>query len=297
MLFGLCNAPATLKRIMHRVLSGLEGKGNHVYIDDILVASKSFEENLKHLREVFSKLREACLHLKPKKCGLLRPKVPYVISAQGVYPDPEKTEKVRLYPQPADVAGIQRFLGFASYYRRFILKFASIASPLHALTRKNVPFKWTPECQQAFEELKRLLTTAPVLAYPMFGPGRSFIRPMLALLDWEQSYHKFKKMVPSIPLHKHPVLWTSMRNISELEMLGLVWAVRYFRSYLLGHPCTVYTDHAACLLILNTAKPSGKLARWALTIQEMDLTIKHKPGKKNINADTLPLTLSCSCCS
>ena len=76
-------------------------------------------------------------------------------------------------------------------------------------------------------------------------------------------------------------------GISELETLGLVWSVRYFRSYLLGHPCVVYTDHAACLSILSTAKPSGKLARWALTIQEMDLVIKHKSGKKNAAADTL----------
>ena len=85
---------------------------------------------------------------------------------------------------------------------------------------------------------------------------------------------------------------TSTKNygISELETLGLVWAVRYFRPYLLCHPCVVYTDHVACLSILNTARPSGKLARWALTIQEMDLTIKHKPGKKNTNADAL------SCC-
>ena len=99
--FGLCNVPATFQRIMHRVLSGLEGKSSFVYIDDILVASKTFDEHLQHLREVFNKLREACLRLKPKKCGFLRPEVPflgYVISAQGVHPDPEKTERVRLYP-------------------------------------------------------------------------------------------------------------------------------------------------------------------------------------------------------
>lgn len=93
----------------------------------------------------------------------------------------------------------------------------------------------------------------------------------------------------------HPIAYASHtvdkheknHGISESETLGLVWAVRYFRPYLLGHPCTVYTAHAACLAILNTPKPSGKLARWALTIQEMDLTIKHKAGKKNTNADVL----------
>ena len=93
----------------------------------------------------------------------------------------------------------------------------------------------------------------------------------------------------------HPIAYASRavdkheRNygISELETLGLVWAVRYFRPYILGHPCVVYTDHAACLSIFNTAKLSGKLAPWAMTIQEMDLTIKHKAGKKNVGADAL----------
>ena len=93
----------------------------------------------------------------------------------------------------------------------------------------------------------------------------------------------------------HPIAYASCsldkheRNygISELETLGLVWAVWYFRPYLLGHPCIVYTDHATCLSILNSARPSGKLARWALTIQEMDLTIKHKAGRENLNADAL----------
>ena len=93
----------------------------------------------------------------------------------------------------------------------------------------------------------------------------------------------------------HPIAYASRsldkheRNygISELETLGLVWAVRYFRPYLLGHPCVVYTDHAACLSVLNSARSSGKLACWALTIQEMDLTIKHKAGQENSNADAL----------
>ena len=294
MPFGLCNAPATFQRLMQKVLAGLEWKSCFVYVDDVLVASKTFEEHMQHLREVFLRLRNACLRLKPKKCALLRGEVPYlgyVVSKQGIKPDPKKTEVVKDYPHPVDVTGLRRFLGLASYYRRFVPGFASIAAPLHALTKKNAVYQWSTECEIAFTQLKELLTSSPVLAYPRFGPGHSFI------LETDASIVGLGAVLSQTQEDGtvHPVAFASRsvdkheRNygISELETLGLVWAVRYFRSYLLGHPCVVYTDHTACLSILNTPKPSGKLARWALTIQEMDITIKHKSGKNNVNADAL----------
>ena len=139
--------------------------------------------------------------------------------------------------------------------------------------------------------LKQLLTSAPVLAYPKFGPSCSFV------LETDASTVGLGAVLSQVQEDGmiHPITYTSRAvgkheqnyEISEMETLGLVWAVRYFRPYLLGHPCLVYTDHAACLSILNTARPSGKLARWALTIQGMDITIKHKSGKRNINADAL----------
>ena len=137
-------------------------------------------------------------------------------------------------------------------------------APLHALTKKNAVFCWTPECDCAFQQLKGLFVSAPVLAYPRFGAGRSFILEtdacsigLGAILSQEQDDGSVHPVVyASRALDKHE------RNygISELETLGLVWAVRYFRPYILGHPCVVYTDHVACLSILNTSKPSGKLA-------------------------------------
>ena len=237
---------------------------------------------------------QAGLRLKPKKCQFLRAEVPFlghVISQQGIKPDPLKTQKVKNYPPPLDVTGVRRFLGLASYYRRFIPSFAQIASPLHALTKKNVAFHWTTDCERAFEQLKDKLVSAPVLVFPKFGPYCSFV------LETDASASGLGAILSQAQPDgtTHPVAYASRsldkheRNygISELETLRLVWAVRYFRQYLLGHPCTVYTDHSACLSILNTPKPSGKLARWALTIQEMDLTIRHKPGRLNSNADAL----------
>ena len=294
MPFGLCNAPATFQRLMQAVLSGLEWRSCFAYLDDILIASRTFDDHLRHLREVFGRLREAGLRLKPKKCLILRNEVPYlghVISTQGVRPDPSKTEKVKLFPTPRDVTTIRQFVGLASYYRRFVPGFAKIAAPLHALTKKDVPFEWTSECETAFCKLKELLVTAPVLSYPRFGHDREFILEtdasgigLGAVLSQKQDDG-----------HVHPIAYASRSlnaheknyGISELETLGLVWAVRYFRPYLLGHHTIVYTDHSACLSLLNTPRPSGKLARWALTIQEMNLTLKHRSGRQNVNADAL----------
>ena len=226
--------------------------------------------------------------------SLLRDEVHFlghVISTDGVRLDPAKVEKVQCYPTPTDATQVRQFLGLASYYRRFMPDFAKVSAPLCVLTKKNATFLWTTECETAFVELKHLLTTAPVLAFPHFGPDQSFV------LETDASGIGLGAVLSQVQEDGvvHPIAYASRsldkheRNygISELETLGLVWAVRYFRPYLLGHPCTVYTDHAACLSILNSARPSGKLAHWALTIQEMDLTIKHKAGRENSNADAL----------
>ena len=294
MPYGLCNAPATFQRLMQVVLAGLEWKSCFVYIDDILVASKTFNEHLSDLRQVFTRLRQANLRLKPKKCSLLHDEVCYlghVISKQGIKPDPQKTEKIRMYPTPTDVTRVRQFLGLASYYRRFVPGFARIASPLHALTKKGVPFCWTTACEAAFCQLKELLCQAPVLAYPQFGPDKNFV------LETDASGAGLGAVLSQKQAdgYLHPVAYASRslqpneKNycISELETLALVWAVKHFQVYLLGHQCVAFTDHSACVSLLNTPHPSAKLARWAMTIQEMNLTIKHRSGKTNTNADAL----------
>ena len=294
MPFGLCNAPATFQRAMQSVLAGLEWRDCFVYIDDILIASTTFEEHLRHLEQVFDRLRTANLRLKPKKCRFLCEEVKYlghVISVRGVLPDPDKTDQVKSFPTPRDVTQVRQFLGLASYYRRFVPKFAKIAAPLHALLKKENTFEWTSECTVAFNLLKDALTSPPVLVYPKFGPDSEFI------LETDASYVGLGAVLSQRQEDGkvHPIAYASRSldvhekkyGVTELETLGLVWAVRYFRPYLLGHKTTVFTDHSACLSLLNHPRPSGKLARWALTIQEMDLLIKHRSGKSNTNADAL----------
>ena len=157
MSFGLVNAPATFQRLMEIVLSGLARDGCLVYMEDILVIDKTWSEHLDNLKKVLDRFRTAGLRLKPKKCKFPHPKVEYlghVVSAVGVQTDPEKLKAVRDFPTPVNVKRLWSFLGLASYYRRFI------PNPLHALTKKDMAYIWTPRCQQAFEEMKQLLTTS-----------------------------------------------------------------------------------------------------------------------------------------
>ena len=294
MPFGLCNGPATFQRLMEIVLAGLEWKCCVVYVDDILVCSKSLEEHKEHLQRVFERLRQAGLKLKPSKCSFLCREVVFlghVISANGVSPDPAKTKKVRDYPVPVDVSSVRQFLGLASYYRRFVPGFSKIAAPLYALTKKSVTFSWSDECQKAFDRLKQLLCSAPVLAYPLFGSQHQFIVEtdasvlgLGAVLSQKQpDGHTHPIAYASRSLHTHEKNY----GITELETLALVWAVKLFKPYLLGHKTVVFTDHSACTSLLKAPHPSAKLARWAMAVQELDLEIKHRPGKSNSNADAL----------
>ena len=144
-----------------------------MYLDDIIVCGKTFDEMVKNLDEVFARLQGAGLKLKARKCQLFAQRVDFlghVISEDGIRTDPKKTECVRKWPEP-NVKEVRSFLGFCSYYRRFIFRFAEIAKPLHKLTQKGVRFKWTKECQNAFQTLKTTLMNAPVLAHPDFNHG------------------------------------------------------------------------------------------------------------------------------
>ena len=292
MPFGLTNAPATFQRLMETVLMDLMPSKCLDYIDDILVIGKTFEDHLDNLTAVLERLRAARLKLKPAKCHLIQKQVKYlgyVVSAEGVSTDPDKVRSVKDLPVPSDVGKLRAFLGLTSYYRRFIPDYAKVAKPLHTLTRKDTSYEWTAPCQEAFERLKQLLTEAPLLRFPDFS--RSFrletdasTLGLGAILAQELG----DKTVRPISYASRTLLPHEKNySASELEALGVVWAVQRFRHYSFGHHCDVYTDHQALMSLLNTPHPSGKLARWGLALQEMDLTIHYRPGKTNTNADVL----------
>ena len=177
MLFGLTNAPATFQRLMESCLGGLHLNWCIIYLDDIIVFSWTPEEHVHRLKAVFNKLRAAGLKLKPSKCDLFRKEIKYlghVVSNEGVSTDPDKIKSVTEWPQPTIMTEVRSFLGFVSYYRRFIPSFSKVSKPLNKLLqnlegtpsqKKKFKVHWGPEQQEAFETLQRLCTESPILAY------------------------------------------------------------------------------------------------------------------------------------
>ena len=292
MPFGLTNAPATFQRLMECVLAGLTPTQCLSYLDDIIVFATTFDDHLSHLEHVLTKLGEAGLRLKPSKCHFALPQVQYLgylISKDGVQPDPSKVEAVTSYPTPSNATEVREFLGIANYYRRFVEGFSAIATPLYQLTRKTANgFLWTPECQKAFDQLKQKLVSPPILAYPQFDV------PFVVQTD--ASAHAVGGVLSQVQDGKERVIayWSQQlkkaeRNYStiEREALAVVGAIKEFYPYRYGFPFQLHTDHNP-LVSLKTVKDfGGRVSRWMLLLQQFDFTVVYKPGTSNGNADCL----------
>ena len=287
MPFGLTGAPSTFQRMMNKIFRGLPFVTT--YIDDIMVHSATPEEHCHHLQQVFEKLRQAGLTLKGKKCKVAMSEVHYlghVFSEAGMTPDNQKIVAIQDWPTPTTVKEVRRFLGLASYYRRYIPNFADISKPLNDLTQKNVSFEWSITCEAAFRALKAKLITAPILAYPQFHHNASqFVLQTDASASGlgailEQSGHVIA--YASRTLNKAEQQY----SVIQKECLAAVYAMKQFCHYLLGRPFTLVTDHAP-LQWLSAQKMEGLLCRWALSMQEYTFTIQYRSGSQNANADAL----------
>ena len=171
MPFGLCNAPGVFQRIMNTVLSPVLWRLAMVYIDDVIVFSKTEEEHVEALEEVMSLLVSKGLTIRLKKCQFFKEEVQFlghVLDGKGIRPQQAKVDAIQKVRVPSTRTHVRSFLGMVAYYRKFIKNFASIAAPLHSLTGKNTKFAWTEGCQKSFETLKKKLMEAPILAHPNF---------------------------------------------------------------------------------------------------------------------------------
>ena len=172
MPFGLANAPATFQRLMQMVLQDLTPSTCLVYLDDVIVFGRNSDTLLENVRNVLHRLEQAGLRLQPSKCTFMQRKVAFlghVIGPEGVHTDPSKVAVVREWPTPQSAEEVRKFLGLASYYRRFVKNFSTIAAPLNRLTEKGRKFAWSPACEDAFVTLRASLTTTPTLAFPDFS--------------------------------------------------------------------------------------------------------------------------------
>ncbi|MHB1799647.1 MAG: RNase H-like domain-containing protein, partial [Vulcanimicrobiaceae bacterium] len=291
MPFGLCNAPATFQRMMDEVCADLDWRVGSDYIDDVITGSTTFEEHLGDLQKLFDRLKKFDLTVKLNKCSFFKKKLIYLgheISNKGVRPNPEKIVVIEKMKEPVDLTGLRRFLGLTSYYRRFVKDYAKVAEPLNTLLRKGNVYRWNDRCQKAFQELKERLKRSPILTYPDFS--KPFILytdasmvGLGAVLSQQQDDGEGVIAYASRSLSK------AERNysITELECLAIVWATSQFRPYLYGRKFSIITDHVALKWLMEIKSPSGRLARWSLKLQEHEMDIQHRSGKKHGNADAM----------
>ena len=292
MPFGLCNAPATFQRLIERTLAGIQWYIAVLYLDDIIVFSKTFDGQLDNLRRVFERLTEAGLLLKAKKCVFFRHETSFlghIVSKEGVKPDPAKITAVMDIQMPKTVTELRSFLGLTSYYRKFVKDYAKVAKPLYDLTRSKVTWDWTESCEKAFLSLKENLIHTPILAYPDVN-GSEFI------LDTDASSYAIGGVLSQIQGGYERVIAYASRTLEKAEqnycvtrkeMLATVFFTKYFKHYLLGRHFILCTDHGSLRWLHRFKEPEGQVQRWLQQLSQFDFEIIHRPGTKHGNADAM----------
>ena len=287
----MVNASMTFQSLMTKVLKNLNFKIALVYIDDVLVFSKDFDQHLHHLDLVFTNLRKANLKLHASKCKFTTKQVKYlghIVSKDGLRVNPENTDKILNAKSPTNQKQVKSVLGMMGYYCKFIRNYAKIAAPLHDLLKKDKKFLWTEEAENAFQELKHKLVTAPILRYPQFDS--EFILSTDSS-DFSIGYvlsqvHDGKELpicYGGRALCNNELKW----HITDKEGLALVEGIQHFRHYLANTKFTVFTDNVSVKYLQNIKDCQGRLGRWSILLQGYTFEIKHKPGSKNHRADYL----------
>lgn len=294
---GLKTSPSVFSRLMTIAMSGLNYQKCFIYLDDCIIIGKSMENHNKNLISVLNRFREVNLKLNPMKCEFLRQEIVYLghkITSEGIYPDPSKIDTVQNYPTPKNVDEIKRFVAFVNYYRRFINRFADIVHPLNLLCKKGAVFKWTAECESAFQKLRDCLTNPPVLQYPDFSNDNIFrvqtdaskvgLGAILSNSDGRVIAYASRSLKSAET--RYPVI--------ELELLAIVWAVKHFRPYLYGRKFKIFTDHRPLVYLFSLNDPASRLMKFRLFLEEYDFEIEYVPGRNNAAADALSrLPVSC----
>ena len=292
MPFGMKNSSATFQRMIHSIVQDLEGC--EAYIDDVIIYSSTWEEHIKILKELFSRLKKANLTVNLAKSDFLCATVEYLghIVGQGcVKPIKAKVDAIAKYPSPTGKKDLMRFLGMVGFYRKFCHNFSTVVAPLTNLLQKNTKFQWTDQCNNVFNNIKELLMNSPVLVSPDFqkqfklavdasdvGIGAILCQEGDDGIDrvvcfFSKKLNKFQKNYSTI----------------EKECLALLLSLQHFDVYLnvTLHPVMVFTDHNPLTFLHKMANKNQRLTRWSLQLQQYDIVISHIKGKDNIIPDAL----------
>ncbi|GJS25494.1 putative reverse transcriptase domain-containing protein [Tanacetum coccineum] len=287
MSFGLTHAPAVFKDLMNRVCKPYLDKFVIVFIDDILIYSKSKKEHEEHLRQILKLLKKEELYAKFSKCEFWISRVQFlghVIDYRGIHVDPAKIESIKDWASPKTPTEIRQFLGLAGYYRRFIEGFSKIAKTMTKLTQKGVKFDWGDKQEAAFQLLKQKLCSAPILALPEGSE------------DFITYCDASKKGLGVVLMQREKVISYASRQLKiheknytthDLELGAVVFALKIWRHYLYGTKCTVFTDHKSLQHILDQKELNMRQRRWLELLSDYDCEIRYHPGKANVVADAL----------
>ncbi|KAJ9536301.1 hypothetical protein OSB04_un000510 [Centaurea solstitialis] len=287
MPFGLTNAPAVFMDLMNRTFKDHLDEFIIVFIDDILVYSKSKEDHEAHLRITLETLQSKKLYAKFSKCEFWLEQVAFlghIISSEGIKVDPAKVESISNWPKPKNVSEVRSFLGLAGYYRRFVENFSKIALPLTRLLRKGVKFVWGEDQEKSFEELRKRLITTPILALPSGSEGF-------------QIYSDASKSGLGCVLMQHGrVIAYASRQLKpyevnypthDLELAAVIFALKIWHHYLYGETCDIFTDHKSLKYIFTQKELNMRQRRWLELLKDYDVRIQYHPGKANVVADAL----------
>jgi transposase InsO family protein len=299
MPFGLCNATATFQRMMVKALARISSRyGNLVlcYIDDILIATRTPEEHLERLQQVFDCLRDANLKIKSCKCQFFEVEIKFlgrVISEGTIKPDVEAVRPIKEMASPVNVAQLRSFLGLTGYYREFVKGYADIVAPLSRLLRTSVQWQWTEGCEEAVQALKEGLISVPILQLPtedgeyVLDTDASEVALGAVLHQWQ-----FLDGVWKLPVISYgsKTLNSAQRrySVSRREMLAILTFVEKFACHLAGRTFTVRTDCSSLVWLMNYAWENNALAtRWIARLQGFSFKVIHKLRNKNQAADAL----------
>ncbi|KAI3810829.1 hypothetical protein L1987_20451 [Smallanthus sonchifolius] len=287
MPFGLTNAPAVFMDLMNRVCKPYLDKFVIVFIDDILIYSRTKEDHEHHLKLILELLRNEKLYAKFSKCEFWIREVHFlghVINKEGIHVDPLKIEAIKNWEAPKTPTEVRQFLGLAGYYRRFIENFSKIALPLTTLTQKEKKYDWSDKQESAFQLLKQKLCSAPILSLPegidnfvvYCDASHQGLGCVLMQRDKVIAY-------ASRQLKVHEKNYTT----HDLELGAVVFALKIWRHYLYGTRCTIFTDHKSLQHIFDQKELNMRQRRWVELLNDYDCDIKYHPGKANVVADAL----------
>ncbi|KAK4382079.1 Retrovirus-related Pol polyprotein from transposon.6 [Sesamum angolense] len=287
MPFGLTNAPATFSTMMNQVLQGFLDEFVMVYLDDIVVYSGTLAEHVEHLRQVLTRLREHELYAKVSKCSFAQESISFlghIVERGRIRMDPKKVQAIEEWQPPSDVHDLRSFLGLANYYRHFVKGYSKIARPMTDLLKKTETWDWTPQCQVAFDNLKRAIVTNPMLALPDMS------KPFTVETDASDFALGGVLMQDS-----HPIAFESRKlkdverhySVHEKELLAVVHCLRLWRHYLLGSPFMVKMDNIAVSHFMSQPKLTSRQAHWQELLSKFHFVLEYRAGSSNHVANAL----------